>query len=370
VHSVIVLAAARLADWIVLLFLRPILPLLRSRSALSLLAPKIWDGIWYERAAQYGWPTHFVVQHGVTALNTLAFFPAFPMVIRAVHLVLPVSWQAATTIAELLSQVSLVLAFRALARDVFGEHVARRATVLFCFAPGAFIFALPYSEPTFLTFCILAILALRRRRWVAAGALAAIATLGRPSGVAVVAAAAWAAGWAIWRHRDWKALAAPALAPLGIVAWFGYLWAHTGTPLAWYHEEHYGWGERVSPLAFVHLIHVEQAQHSFFDMPDFSAAVAGTVLAVVLVVVMITVRPPGVLWVFTAVVLILSLFSETLGLRPRFVLTAFPLTMALAARLKREDAYAVAVAVSAVASTGLLVLATYTAAAGGPVMFP
>lgn len=361
--------AARVLQWAVLLFLRPMMPALNGQPIRSLLVPQLWDALWYERAAQHGWPTHMTVIHGVTQLNTFPFFPAFPMLIRAVHLVLPLSWTAAAGVASIVSEVAMIVAFRALARDIWDEDVAQRATLLFCFAPGAFTFALPYSEPTFLTFVILAILALRRRQWLAAGVLGALATTARPESVALMVCAAWAAMWAIWKHREWRALIAPAITPVGVVAWFAYLWAHTGIPLAWFQEERNGWGDRLNPLAFVRLVEDAHSTTSSIALPDLWAPIAGTVLAAALVAVMIWVRPPSILVVFSGIVLALSFFSQPLGLRPRFVLIAFPLVMTLAVKVKRE-VYSVVLAASAVTSTALLVMATYSMSPSGPVLIP
>jgi hypothetical protein len=63
--------------------------------------------------------------------------------------------------------------------------------------------------------------------------------------------------------------------------------------------------------------------------------------------VLVRARPPEPVLVYTAGVLLLALLSQTLGARPRFLLTAFPLVTVLGRSL-RGNAYTVAVACSAV----------------------
>jgi hypothetical protein len=55
-----------------------------------------------------------------------------------------------------------------------------------------------------------------------------LATASRPGAIAVAAACACAAGLAIWRRRDWRALAAPLIAPLGFIGYVGWLGNYTG----------------------------------------------------------------------------------------------------------------------------------------------
>jgi len=71
---------------------------------------------------------------------------------------------------------------------------------------------------------------------------------------------------ALWRSflcsRFGDKVAGIILAPAGIVAWFAYLWATTGSRLAWLHTEQQGWGEQIQPLAFLHLVAADR-HHPF-----------------------------------------------------------------------------------------------------------
>lgn len=333
------------------------------------LFPANWDGSWYVKAAQYGWPHAVPTTGGHVAQSTLAFFPGFPVLIRAVHLVVPVSWVHAGDGAALLSEVTMAVTFWVLTRDIWDDKVADRATLLLCFFPGALIFSLIYSEPLLITFAAICIYALRKGHWEVAGLAAALATATRPNGVALIACCAWEAYRAIHARRAWRSLIAPVLAPAGIVVWFGYLWATTGSVMAWFRTEQGGWGEKVDPLALRHLI-VDDLHHPLL-YPNLYVPLIGT-LGVVLIIVVLGVlmrpgvpeslrRVPSVLIVFTAVILAMSIMSRTLGLRPRFILTAFPLIMVLGYRL-RGSAHALVTACFAGLMSMLLLVTVATIA--------
>jgi Gpi18-like mannosyltransferase len=312
-----------------------------------------WDVGWYLQAARHGWPQQVAQAHGLVVPSTLAFFPGFPFLIRVVHALTPLGWGGSAALANLVAEIAMVIAFWYLTRDIWGGVAADQATVLLCFFPGAFIFSLAYSEPLLLAAACGSILALRRHQWVLAGVLAAVATATRPNGVALVACCAWEAFIAIRARREWGALWSVVLAPAGIIAWFAYLKASTGSWAAWFQTERGGWDERESPTAIVKLIHYVARYH--FQYPNYYVPLFGTAVAVLLLILLIQARPPGVLLVYTGVVLGLAFMSTTLNLRPRFVLTAFPLIMVLGYRLK-GNLYALTVAASATLMTGLLIV--------------
>lgn len=343
--------------------LRPIVIVVVARALLSLViatsrglthTPGLfstdWDSSWYLTAAQHGWPHYVPIIGPHAGRSTLAFFPAFPVLIRGVHTVFGGTWVNAGGLAMFISELAMAVAVWVLTRDIWDRRTADRATVLLCFFPGAFIFALLYSEPLLLAFAAVCLLALRRQHWVLAGLLATLATVTRPNGVALIACCTWAAYQAVRARRRgpaggghrrrrlwaWRPLSAPILAPIGIVGWFALLWATTGDRLAWFHTEQGGWGEQIEPQAIVNLI--VHSINNGFAHPNQWVPLVGTVAAVAaLVVLVMAVRQgqaPSALLVYTAVILGMSIMSKTLGLRPRFVLTAFPLIMIMGYRLR------------------------------------
>jgi hypothetical protein len=212
-----------------------------------------FDGQWYLRLASHGYP-----HQALHAKSTLGFFPLYSLVTRLV------AWVFFTSVARAALIVTIggglaaaVLAYR-LATGWWGESAARRAVVVFCLFPGSIVFSMAYSECLAIPLAIGCLLALRSRRWVLAGVLAAVAGTTEPLALVLVAVCAVAAlrelrarGWADRQAR--RALAAPLLAPAGLGALAVYLWAWTGTPFAIYLAQHYGWHQQNQPLALLGL---------------------------------------------------------------------------------------------------------------------
>jgi hypothetical protein len=220
------------------------------------------------------------------------------------------------------------------ARHVAGREVADRAAVLFVFSPGAFVLTLVYAEALMIVTCGGCLLALLHRRWVLAGILGALATATRPNAVAVVVACAWAAGVALWNHRDWRALFAPAIAPVGIVAFFAFLWWHTHEPLIWFRVEADGWGER-----FDFGVHNAGMALAFarapLSHPNRLVLGLSLILAIVAAVLVYRARLGGILNAYTGTALFLVLGSH-INARPRFLFVAFPIVIALAKYVRRS----------------------------------
>jgi hypothetical protein len=302
-----------------------------------------WDGGWYLMAAQDGYPHSIPLIDGHAAQSTIAFFPLYPLSVRAVHALGFPYRPAALLVAGAAGMVAVVLLWLLL-RQLWGREAADRGVALFCFFPGALVLSLSYSEPLMLALAIGCLLALLSERWVTAGVLAALATATRPNAIALVAACAWAAGAAIRTRRQWRALIAPLLAPAGFVVFQLFLWARTGAVDAWYRTQHEGWEERLALDATWHKI--EETIHHPLSEVNIPVALAGTVVMVVTLVLLIRARPPAPVLVYAIGIMFLALVSETLGARPRFVLTAFPLVVA-PGRWLRGNGFAITLACSA-----------------------
>ena len=71
-----------------------------------------------------------------------------------------------------------------------------------------------------------------------------------------------------------------------------------------------------------------------FDDPAVTVVVLGLAVAVAGVVLLVTTDLPRTLYVYAAGILFVAVGSATLGARPRFLFTAFPLAVAAAVRLR------------------------------------
>ena len=308
-------------------------------------ALSIWDGDWFLRAIKYGYPHHLVRVHGAVVASPIAFFPLFPLLLRALADVTRLSPAVVGLVVSAVSGLGAVLAVGHLTRRYASEDAARRAALLFALSPGGFVFSLIYNEGILITLIAVGIGALLSRRWLLAGVLGALATATAPVGVLFVLCCAWAAAVAVHRRREWRSLAAPLLAPVGLLAWFGYLWAHTGTPLAWQLTERGGWHSYAS-VAYPVRVLGKFLANPFSPTMTGQILVAGTLASLVGLYFVYRERPPTLIVLYATSAVALFAISAPVGLRPRFIMLAFPLVTAAGTRLRGRP-FRVAVAVSA-----------------------
>ncbi len=320
------------------------LALVQHKSVQALLG--LWDSMSYVRVAELGYPRALpppTAPHHVWAV-LVAFFPGYPVAIKAVHLVTGLGYVKSAYAAALIGGLAGAVLIWLLVRELYGPAAADRATALvFCF-PGAYVLSMTYSETLLIPLAAGTLLALRHRLWWLAGLLAAGTTATDPTGVAIVVPCIWAAAMAIKKRRDWWALLAPVLAPAGIVAYFAYLWAKYGSPFTWFKVERTGWQEHASVLALP-----DQLRHFFhygFMYPNYVAMAFGALAALLLVACAVRGRVQGTWLAYGLAVFLICLLTPRHGFLPRPVLHAFPLIAFAGARLGRY-AFTVAIVFSA-----------------------
>ena len=223
-----------------------------------------------------------------------------------------------------------VLLVGLMARRLFGTRVAGRAMVLTALFPGSFVLSFAYSEATMLVLVAGCLLMLMDRRWLLAGVLAGLATASRPNAIAIIASCAVAAGIAIVQRREWKALIAPLLAPVGWLSFQLFLGHQTGEAGVWFRVQSEAWDEGTS-FGLTAIKSIGEA----FAHPLNSPRNILTVLCVVAMLFGLWAmwkRPlPIPVTVYTLGILALMLLPQTVTARPRFLFTAFPLLIAVAA---------------------------------------
>jgi hypothetical protein len=308
-----------------------------------------FDGGWYLDLALRGYPG---VEQLDGRLKSLAFFPLYPLTIRGVHDLTGLPPLAVgVLVSTLLGGLAVCLVW-ALVREVEDEAAATRAAAAFAFFPGAFVLSMAYSEALLVAAAGACLLLLVRHRWAAAGAAAALATAARPNAAVLVGACAWAAAVAIHRRRDWSALWAVVLAPTGFLAYFAYLWVRTGDALGWFRSQSEAWRDHIDVGGttigrVVDLAHDPHLSLGVRELNDLVNSI-GLLFVAASVVLLLRWRPPGAVVVYGLGVLAMALSSDHVGARPRFLLAAFPLVLAVGVRLDGKR-YAAALGTSAAA---------------------
>jgi hypothetical protein len=322
-------------------------------------ALRAWDGDWFLSAAS-GYTTIAPDATGPWQLN-IAFFPVFPLSIRFVATVTGLNIIDAGIVTVHLYGFVLAILLAAFACRLSDGSSAKKFCWLFWLFPGAVVLSMIYSEAAMLTWSTATILALLSRRWLSAGCFAALSAATRPNGVVLVFCCLWAAISAIRERSEWRALVAPLIAPLGVLAYFAYLWRMTEDPFVWFKVQSIGWQARLdfgmqAARQVVSLFRdpTEQNMTSLLQLFSLVVAIIGLVL-------LLQWRPPSLVCLYTVTMLALPILTTTesaAGPRPRFILLAFPIFLAFAQRVGNASASIVSVASAALLAVTAVVYTT------------
>lgn len=338
----------------------------RDKSALTLLSAR-WDALWYTRVAELGYGYEVRLPNGDVHSN-LAFFPLLPWLERAVSAVTPLSYAHAGLAVGTLASLGAAWGIFAVVDLVYGRRAGVCAVLLWAVLPVGIVQSMAYTEALFTALAAWSLYAVLTGRWVAAGALAALAGLTRPVGLAVVAAV-WTAAITSYvrqRHHDPTTAPSPAgapdpapsfvrnrspeapggtpwwpralgmlLAPLGAAGYVLWVGERTGKGPLGYLDVQAGWRNGFDGgYAFARFV-----ADKFTSFPSALAGVgliAGVAAVVWLYVICVRQGQPLPLLVYAGVVTALALCASSyFGSKPRLLMPAFPLLLPLALALAR-----------------------------------
>jgi Gpi18-like mannosyltransferase len=280
-----------------------------------------WDGTWYRYIAERGYASP------MPAVAT-AFFPAYPLAVRAVAFVVR-DLQVACLLVSNGCLVAAALLLKKLLRFDYDERVCRRAIVFLLFNPVSFFFSAAYTESMFLLLSIGALLAARQGRWLGSGLCGALLTATRPPGL-LIAAPLLAEYFIQWRQqRDGlRRLFHPrllwlGLVPVGLALYLFHCYTIRGDWLAPIHAQDV-WRKRLT-----------WPWQSFFWPQNFSPAhiplYQGIVAAaVVLIIAGFFLRIRASYLVYAVFAVLFYLAWGTLDALPRFLSVLFPVHLTLA----------------------------------------
>lgn len=299
------------------------------------------DGWWYLHIAAHGYEST-LRPRGVDAFHarfsTWAFYPGFPLAVRAVHATIALPFAASGFVVAALFGCTAVVAVAALTAHYGGAPAALNAAALFAFWPGSAVLSLPYSEGLFVTAAAVSLLALARRAWWLAGVSGFVATGTRALGLALIAAAAVAAVQEVRRNREWAAFVAPVLTAAGAGAFYLYGWLRTGDALVWRHSEDL-WRQRFDFGSSVLWHFAHDLVTGDRREPTTLLLLLGVVgLAVAAACAARSTSPhdPALL-VFAVVSVVLLLGYGHVGPRPRMVLAVVPAFVWAGVQLRRRS---------------------------------
>lgn len=315
-----------------------------------------WDGWWYQQIAEHGYDPALRPVPGATGLITLegnsaAFFPLYPTLMRLVSECTGLGLYGAGMTVSVIASFAAALGIHAVTTRLGGPRAGLVAAGLWAVWPGSGTEWSGYSESLYTALAAWACHAVMTRRWLTAGLLTCAAGLCRPTAVALVAALALAAVLTLRRRRKaWhpdgprpgvrRPLAAVAIAPLGLfcyLAWVNYRMGDINgysklQDGAWAHK--FDWGVHTfNVLTSIPVGHFDY----LFAMPFEDVIGVCVVLMVpVLTVLLMRLRPPAVLVVYTILSYLMVMTTQQyFGNVSRYLLPLFPLFVPLAVAMRR-----------------------------------
>jgi hypothetical protein len=276
-----------------------------------------WDGGWYRRVAAQG----YLLVPG--RQSDPAFFPLFPILLRALH-AMGFSYFTSGVLLANLAFLVAVLAFYELGRELLPEQDARRAAVYASVFPMGFVFSMGYPESLVFAAIALAASFALRGRWIAAAAAGGIAALARPEGLLFVLplTALVLRRWHELSRADRGRALAAVLAPaVTLLTYPLYLSWSVHNVYAWAWAER-GWGRSFKPTGLI---------TAFLDLPPAVGQhpwlVRDVVFVVLYTLLLAVAWRAGVpaMWILAgALIVFIPLWSGSFTSEARFGLIALP----------------------------------------------
>lgn len=330
-----------------------------------------WDSGWYAKIAEQGY------SYAPGQQSSVAFFPSYPLAVRALTVVTG-DVHVSGVLLTLVCGLAGVLLFWNWLRSRLPDRAARLALASLMAYPYAFfIYGAMYGDALFLLCVLAAFTAVERRRYLLAGLIGAVASAGRPVGLALVVGLSLRtvellAQEATGRHRPGARDLLAALgsvrirhlgvltALLGLGGWIVYLWRRFGNPLAFAQVQGSpGWDQGSGPRTWFKIGYGGQLLHGPWDLKVILTAQALVCLLAVLAIPQVWRRFGWGYAAYVVVVLGIPLIGskDFLG-TGRYVMMAFPVFAVLGVLLAEQRRRWVRVVVP-LTSALALVVATY-----------
>lgn len=301
-----------------------------GKSALKLLDGR-WDSLWYRDIAEHGYGFAIATADG-RVHSSYAFFPLLPWLERLLSWATPLTTGGAGLAVAWIASLCAAWGLFAIGSLLYSARVGTILAVLWGVLPVAIVQSMAYTESLFTALCVWSLYFVLRSRWVPAGVLACLAGLTRPSALALVLALFVTALVAIVRTRrfpSWPVVIGLVLAPLGWLGYVLFVASRTGSLLG-YFDVQANWGNGFDGGRGLVLF--------IAGLPWFAALGVIVALLFVFFLVYLAVRQkqPLALIVFATAIVVLALVgSGYFSSRPRLLMPAFPLLLALAIPMAR-----------------------------------
>jgi len=202
-----------------------------------------YDSGWYYQIARFGY------SYTPNGRDTIAFFPAYPMLMRHVGRAFgrtPFDLYLGGMVVSWVSFTLAMVGLYKLARLDLRPARSGRAVILAAVFPFAYFFGAVYTEATFLAATVWSFYFFRTRQWTAGGLCGAVATATRVNGILMVPALAWIVWREAWQpnasedgqarptsHDRLWSFVGLLLVGAGIAAYSVFVYQLSGNPFEW-----------------------------------------------------------------------------------------------------------------------------------------
>jgi len=301
-----------------------------------------FDGIQYIVIAQEGYAGKQFIH---------AFFPLLPFVLmRPIVLLshLPtIALPVGLILANVCALTALILWYLLL-KVIWTTKIAKLGTLALLLFPSSFFLGALYTESLFLTFVFACLLATKQKRWWLAGLMILLASSTRVIGIFLIPALLLE--WYIHDKQNWKAILPILLGSLGLLSYMLYLQQTVHDPLAFFHAQSALGAGRSTSLVLYPQVIVRYIKILLTTRPiDFKYLiyiqefVAGTLG---LVGILAVARKVPYSWtVFALCAFFLPTLTGNFSSMSRYLLSCFPLFVALAFAAEKKPLAAVLVGI-------------------------
>jgi Gpi18-like mannosyltransferase len=282
------------------------------------------DGGWYIGTVIRGYERR---AFDATEQHNWVFFPLYPLFLKIASIITGGYMLTGMLLSNIFFLPALILSHKTALAFGLDEEAADRTIFYLAAFPTSYFFSLPQTESLFLLLTVGSFYAASRERWWLAGAVGALASATRFSGIFLVPALAVL----FWQRHGFRLRAGVLgllLIPSGLLSFMLYLYIITGNAFA-FKDGLAAWG-RTSGFflltLFDYVIHPRAISDSWnFRLLNFAAAVTALACGVLLAR-----RRQWSLALYTLLSIIAPLSSMLLQSHARYVVTIFPVFMVLA----------------------------------------
>lgn len=216
----------------------------------------IWDAGWYRSIIESGYNTQYTMNADGQA--NWAFFPLYPMIIKLIHLLVPVNINILGSIVSTLFFIGLlIMSYLYIIETRGNSKEGLFFVIIMTFGVYSFYFSVLYTESLYLFLLVTALYFLHKRNYLLVGIFGALLSATRNMGVMLVFAVAIQYLYDYYKNnksikelfsntiKNTNLILGTSLIPLGLFLYMSYLWKLVGDPMAFSNVQ-IAWAKKIS----------------------------------------------------------------------------------------------------------------------------